>query len=178
MLSPAANTALSVRIVIAWNHIIILQLWIEPRGGPVGVLAGQEAAVVRLVNLGVDQCIHFVVHCQQQLAVLLRVDSKVLHLVRIRLEIEQLDVVQLEDALQGKRLVVLFGREVSAVLVAPVEHTADGSPLGEIRLEALRRDVFLLPPGIQDGSARRKGSTTNSPAEIQRVIPKIGCRRS
>ena len=116
------------------------------RGGPVGVLAGQEAAVVRLVNLGVDQCIHLVVHCQQQLAVFLRVDSEVLHLVRIRLEIEQLDVVQLEDALQGARLVVLFGREVSAVLVAPVEHTADGSPLREIRLVALLPEVFLGSP--------------------------------
>ncbi len=101
----------------------------------------------------------------------LRVDSKVLHLVRIRLEIEQLDVVQLEDALQAARLVVLFGREISAVLVAPIEHTADGSALGEIRLEALRRDVFPFPPGIQEGL----GSHQQSAVEIGKHVEAVEC---
>ena len=76
--------------------------WIECRGCPVSVLAGQEAAAVRLVNLGVDQRIHLGVH--HQVAMFLRLGSEILHLVRVCLEIEQLDVVQLEDTLQSARL--------------------------------------------------------------------------
>ena len=40
---------------------------------------------------------------------LLRIDGEVLHLVGVALEIEELDIVDLEDPLQGPRLVVLLG---------------------------------------------------------------------
>ena len=83
--------------------------WIERLGGPIGVLAGQEAAVVWTGNLGLYERIHLTVHRKQQVAMLLRLSSQVLHLIRVRLKLEELDIVLLEDSLQGPRLIVLFG---------------------------------------------------------------------
>ena len=96
--------------------------------------AGWEEAAVVDADLFVDQPVEECVHSKDRVLGRARIDGQVVRLVRVGLQVEQLEVVAGGQFLERLGTVVLDGGEVPAELVPAVEDAADRTPLGEVEL--------------------------------------------
>ena len=101
---------------------------VESLKGPIDLLNVGQMGTIVLPHLAIDQAVELVVHGEQDILLRL-VQGEINHFMRIVFKIEQLDIVGLEDLIDGCRAVVVQGAEVAAEFVASVIHAANGRPL-------------------------------------------------